>query len=171
MANDTENLHWKKPFFTIWIGQAFSILGSQFVQFALIWYLTRTTHSATVLAMATLVGMLPQIIFGPVAGALVDRWSRRKVMLIADSSIAVATIVLAILFTLNIIAVWHIYVLMFLRSLGGAFHFPAMTASTTLMVPEKQFSRIAGMNQTLDRCTPNWGYARGNTTHAGNISD
>jgi DHA3 family macrolide efflux protein-like MFS transporter len=53
------------------------------------------------------------------------------------------------LFALHIIQVWHIFVLMFVRSLGGAFHHPAMTSSTSLMVPREQLARIAGMNQTL----------------------
>ena len=83
---------WKAPFFTIWGGQAFSLLGSQLVQFALIWYLTIKTGSATVLATASLVGMLPNVILGPFIGTLVDRWNRRKIMLFADSLIALATI-------------------------------------------------------------------------------
>ena len=66
---------WAPRFFTIWIGQAFSLLGSMLVQFALVWWLTQTTGSATVLATATLVAVLPGIFIGPVAGALVDRFS------------------------------------------------------------------------------------------------
>ena len=62
-----------RPFFIIWLGQAFSRLGSQIVQFALIWYLTNTTGSATVLAIASMVGLLPQVILGPLAVTLVDR--------------------------------------------------------------------------------------------------
>lgn len=50
---------WKVPFFTIWTGQAFSLFGSQLVQFALVWWLTQQTGSATVLATATLVAILP----------------------------------------------------------------------------------------------------------------
>ena len=68
---------WKAPFFTIWGGQALSILGSQLVQFALIWHLTVRTGSATVLAIASLVGLLPQVVLGPLVGILVDRWNRR----------------------------------------------------------------------------------------------
>lgn len=70
--------NWKTPFFSIWIGQMVSLVGSQIVQFALVWWLTEQTGSATVLAMATLVAMLPMIVFGPFAGALVDRCQRRR---------------------------------------------------------------------------------------------
>lgn len=53
------SVHWKRPFFTVWTGQQFSLIGSQLVQFALVWWLTKTTGSATVLATATLVAILP----------------------------------------------------------------------------------------------------------------
>jgi len=141
--------NWKPKFFTIWSGQALSLVGSSLVQFALVWYLTRETGSATILASATLVALLPQVVLGPFVGTLVDRWNRRVIMIVADTSIALATAVLMALFALNVIQVWHIFVLMFVRSLGGAFHHPAMTSSTSLMVPREQLARIAGMNQTL----------------------
>ncbi len=141
--------NWAARFFTIWGGQAFSLFGSALVQFALVWYLTQKSGSATVLAMASLAAMLPQIVIGPFAGALVDRWNRRLVMILADSGIALATLALIGLFATGRIQVWHIYALMFLRGTGGAFHWPAMQASTSLMVPEKHLSRIAGANQTL----------------------
>jgi DHA3 family macrolide efflux protein-like MFS transporter len=137
------------PFFVVWSGQAISILGSNLVQFALIWYLTETTGSATVLAIASLVGLAPQIVLGPFAGALVDRWNRRLVMIFADAGIALATVVLAVLFAFDAVAFWHVYILMFIRSLGSILHFAAMSASTSLMVPEKHLTRISGLNQTL----------------------
>ncbi len=141
--------HWAVRFFTIWTGQAFSLFGSALVQFALIWWLTQKTGSAVTLTMATLVGMLPQVFLGPFAGALVDRWDRRIIMIVADGSIALATLGLAALFATGQIQIWHVYLALALRSLGGAFHFPAMSASTPLMVPEKHLTRISGMNQTL----------------------
>lgn len=140
---------WKPKFFTIFAGQALSLFGSSLVQFALVWYLTRQTGSATILATATLVAMLPQILLGPFVGALVDRWNRRVVMIVADGLIALATLGLAGLFWAGLAQVWHIYVILLIRSLGGAFHWPAMSASTALMVPKDQLARVAGMQQTL----------------------
>jgi DHA3 family macrolide efflux protein-like MFS transporter len=146
-----ENItHWKPRFFTIWTGQAFSLFGSSLVQFALIWWLTVTTGSATVLATAALIGMLPQIVLSPFAGVVVDRASRRLVMLVADSLTALFTLVLVYLFAIGQAQVWHVYAIMFIRSATGAFHFPAMQASTTLMVPERHLSRVAGMNSALN---------------------
>lgn len=149
IADNQPAQKWAAPFFTIWTGQAISLLGSQMVQFALIWWLTKTTESAIVLTTATLVGMLPSVVLGPFVGALVDRWNRRRILLIADSSIALVTLALAYLFLMGWAQVWMVYVALFLRALGGGFHGPAMTASTSLMVPDEQLTRIQGINQSL----------------------
>jgi len=141
--------NWAPRFFTVWGGQAFSLFGSQLVQFALVWWLTKETGSATVLATATLVALLPQVILGPFVGALVDRWNRQVIMIVADTSIALATLLLFYLFVSGQVQTWHVFALMAVRSLGGAFHIPAMTASTSLMVPKEHLARIAGANQTL----------------------
>jgi DHA3 family macrolide efflux protein-like MFS transporter len=140
---------WAPRFFTIWGGQALSLLGSMLVQFALVWWLTQTTGSATVLATASLVAILPQVFIGPFAGTLVDRWNRRAIMIAADSLIALATLGLIFLFAAGRMQVWHVYTIMFFRSSVGAFQWPAMQASTSLMVPEKHLARVAGVNQTL----------------------
>lgn len=137
------------PFLTMWGGQTVSLIGSHIAQFALVWWLTELTGSATVLATATLVAMLPQVLLGPIAGAYVDRWNRRLVMIVADSVIALVALGLAYLFWQDVIQIWHVYIVMFIRSIGGSFHWPAMQASTTLMVPEKHLTRVAGFNQTL----------------------
>lgn len=138
-----------RPFLVIWSGQAFSLLGSQLVHFALVWWLTETSGSATTLAFGTMMGVLPMILLGPFAGALVDRWNRRGVMLVADAGIALATVVLAVLYMVEIAQVWQVYALMLIRATGGVFHSTAMRASTTLLVPEERLSRVAGLNQTL----------------------
>jgi DHA3 family macrolide efflux protein-like MFS transporter len=141
---------WQIPFFTIWAGQAFSLLGSMLVQFALVWWLTVTTGSATILAMASLVAILPGVVLGPFIGALVDRWNRRVVLIVADSVVAVATVLLAAVYWAGAMQPWHVYVVMFVRSIAGNFHWTAMQASTSLMVPREHLSRVAGLNQTLN---------------------
>lgn len=140
---------WKRPFFIIWGGQVFSLLGSRLVQFTLIWFLTVQTGSASVLATATLIGMLPELLLGPVIGTLIDRWNRRRIMLVADSVVALATLALAGLFAAGVAEIWHIYAAMLVRSLGGAFHHNSMAASTSLMVPREHLGRIQGLNQML----------------------
>jgi DHA3 family macrolide efflux protein-like MFS transporter len=142
-----------RPFFIIWTGQAISIFGSELVQFALIWYLTVQSRSAIVLALATLIQMLPRTVLGPFVGVWIDRWNRRYLMQIADALTASVTIVLAALFHLGMVQIWHIYVLLFATALGQTMHSSAFTASTTLMVPANQLTRIGGLNQVLAGAT------------------
>ena len=151
MQSEVPSIHknWAKKYYLIFTGQAFSILGSGLVQFALVWYLTQETGSATVLATATLAALLPETLLGPLAGALVDRINRRLVMILADAGVALATIALAILFATGVIQVWHIYAALILRSIGGIFHFSAMNASTAMLVPSDQLQRVSGINQTM----------------------
>lgn len=144
------SFRWLQVFIPVWAGQVFSLLGSGLVHFALIWWMTEKTGSAAVLASASLVGLLPQVFLSPFAGALVDRWNRRWVMVAADGMVALATVGLVILFASGQVQLWHVYVALFIRSLGGAFHWPAMQASTSLMVPKEHLSRIAGANQALN---------------------
>ncbi len=134
-----ENRSWRRPFFTFWTAQALSLLGSAMVQFALVWWLTFTTNSATVLALATAVAMIPQIVVGPFAGTLVDRWNRRRVMIAADALVALFIAGLAILFVTGQMQVWHVYLVMFLRAVAQSFHWPATQASTSLMVPRSSW--------------------------------
>lgn len=143
------------PFLIIWTGQVFSLLGSEIVQFALIWYLTLKAQqsaggSATVLLLATAFQMLPTVLLGPFVGALIDRWNRRLTMIGADGLVAVSTLVLIALFALNKVEIWHIYAIMLIRALGQTFHRPAMQATTPLMVPDKHLTRIGGLNQMLN---------------------
>ncbi len=145
-----EPTHWQRRFFTIWSGQAVSMLGSNIVQFAIIWYLTKQTGSATVLAIASLFGVLPGIILSPFAGALVDRSNRRIVMIIADAIIGLTRLAGVFLFATGNIQIWHIYLMSLVGSAASSFQHPAMAASTALMVPKRHLARVAGMNQTLN---------------------
>lgn len=148
--SDSKKRGWRLPFLLVWGGQAFSLIGSALVQFALIWWITIETGSPAALATATAVGFIPTIFLGPLAGPLVDRWSRKWVLVISDGLIAFFTAALGLLFWLGLAEIWHVYVIMFLRSLGDAFQKPAMMATTPLMVPKAHLTRVAGMNRTLE---------------------
>jgi MFS transporter, DHA3 family, macrolide efflux protein len=119
------------------------------VEFALAWYLTKTTGQATVLATALLVALLPPIVLGPFIGPLIDRWDRKKIMMISDGAIALMTVGLVILFYTNTIQIWHLYVAMVGRSIGQTFQGPAMQAAVANIVPEKHLTRAAGLTQML----------------------
>src|SRR5690606_4426855 len=141
--------HWFKTYMYIWTGQFISLLSSSAVNFAVIIWLSLEYKSAEVLAFSAIAGLLPQALIGPFAGVYIDRWDRKKVMIFADAFIAVCT--LAMTFTLrdgntNLI---FIYLLLGCRSIGSAFHAPAMQAIAPLIVPEKELLRVSGINQVL----------------------
>src|SRR5688500_18747058 len=100
------NNNWARRFFTLWTGQALSLLGSQLVQFAIIWYLTEKTQSATTLAFAAMMGLLPQVLLSPFIGTWVDRGNRRLILIAADATVAIATLILARLFAFDLVQVW-----------------------------------------------------------------
>ncbi len=119
------------------------------MEFALAWYLTKSTGSATVLSTALMVALVPPIILGPFIGPLIDRWDRRKIMIFSDLAITLMTIGLMILFAIGTLQIWHIYVAMVGRAIGQTFQQPALQAAVANIVPEKHLSRAAGLNLTL----------------------
>src|SRR5215212_7228298 len=145
----TLNQNWAARFFTLWIGQALSLLGSQLVQFAIIWYLTQKTSSATTLALASMMGLLPQVLLSPFIGTWVDRGNRRLILIASDATVAVATLVLAVLFASGFVQVWHVYLALFIRAVAGGFHQSAFGASVVLLVPKEHLARVQGFNQAL----------------------
>jgi DHA3 family macrolide efflux protein-like MFS transporter len=141
--------NWVINFIPVWIAQLVSFLGSMLAQYAIIWWLTLDSGSAAVMATSTLFGLLPGVLLGPLAGTLVDRFNRKWIMIISDFVIALMVVILIVLFRMEKVEYWHIYVLMAIRSLGGAFHGSALNASISLMVPEKHLTRVSGINQSL----------------------
>ena len=141
--------NWQPRFWSIWIGQALSLIGSSLTQFVLLWWITSTTNSASALAIAGVMALLPQALLGPLGGTLADRLPRRLIMIVSDSITALCMIVLVLLFSSNTVQIWHIYVLMFIRSSMQAFQSPAASASTANLVPNSWLPRVAGLNQSL----------------------
>lgn len=142
--------NWKRVFAIIWTGQFLSILTSSIVNFAIVLWLSLETGSAEVLAFATMAALLPQSVLGLFTGIFIDRWKRKRVMIMADSFIAFCTLILAVLFYFDLAKISHIYVLLALRSVGSAFHMPAMQASVPLLAPKSELMRIAGINQVIE---------------------
>ncbi|AIQ55445.1 MFS transporter [Paenibacillus sp. FSL R7-0331] len=143
------HMHWKRTFAFIFSGQIFSILTSSMVQFSIIWHLTETTGSASVLMVAGLVGFLPQAILGPFIGVLLDRWNRKLTMIISDSLIAVTSLALGAYYLWGDPGLWVVYVVLFIRSVASSFHAPSFQAAVPLIAPEDQLTRVAGWQQMV----------------------
>lgn len=142
--------HWKKNFFTIWVGQAFSQFSSSVLQFAIVWYLTDHTGSALVLSAAMLMGFLPQGILGPLIGVFIDRYRRKKIMIISDLVISLASLAMVLAGWMGFLSTGFILVILLIRSIGAAFHTPCLQAVTPQIVPEDQLTRCAGYSQSLE---------------------
>lgn len=140
---------WKLPFYSMWGGQKLSLLGSMLVSFGLIWFLTEKYQSATVLSMASMAGLLPRVLLSPFIGPFIDRWDRKKTMIVADATVALVTLVLSFLFFFDVVEIWHIYLALFLRSAFGAFHHLASYSTTPLMVPKEKLTNISGLDQSF----------------------
>lgn len=141
--------NWKKSFYIMWSGQAVSILTSSILQMALIWHLTAATQSALVLSMASLAGFLPSAMLGMAAGTLVDRMNRKAIMIGADLFIAAVSLILAVSALYSELPVWLVLSVLAVRSIGTAFHTPAISAVTPLMVPPEELTKCAGYTQSL----------------------
>ena len=143
-------MNWKKTFAIIWTGQLFSILTSTTINFAIIIWLSIETGSASVLALASVFALLPQSVIGLFSGVIIDYVNKKKIMILADVFIALCTLVLAAMFYYGGGSIWQIYLLLALRSIGSAFHAPALQAAIPVLAPEDQLMRISGINQSLN---------------------
>ena len=125
------------------------MLTSSILQMALIWYLTAQTGSALVLSLASMAGFLPSAILGMVAGTLVDRVSRKTAMIGADLFIAAVSLVLVLASAGGELPISLVLAVLAVRSMGTAFHTPAISAATPLIVPAEELTRCSGYTQSL----------------------
>lgn len=142
-------MNWKRTFAIIWAGQFFSALSSSIVGMAVVFWLSIETKSAAVLAYGMVAALLPHLVLGLFTGVYIDRWNRKLVMIIADMFIAACTAAMCVMFYFGKVEIWQIYLLTAMRSVGSAFHSPAMQASVPLLAPENELMRVSGFNQII----------------------
>jgi DHA3 family macrolide efflux protein-like MFS transporter len=135
-------------FALIWLGQFISLVGSGLTYFALPVLTYQRTGSATQVSLIYAFAALPSVFVSPFAGALVDRWPRRRVMILSDSVAALSTLVFAWALVTGQFEVWQIYVLAAVNSACSAFQGPAYNAAIPSLVPKEHLGRVNGMVQT-----------------------
>lgn len=138
-----------RGFTLIWVGQAASYLGSAAVAFGLTIFAWQETGQATALALVGFFSFVPTLLVSPFAGVLVDRWSRKRVMLLSDAGSALATLVTLLLYNTGGLEIWHLYLLGTWSGLVGAFQLPAFSAAITTLLPKKHYARANGMRSLL----------------------
>ncbi len=140
--------NWISQLSIILTGQFCSLIGSGIVQFAIIWSISMLqTDSNANTAVALLMGVAPIILFSPFAGVIADKFNRKHVMMIADASIATLTFVFFLILNSGQPSLLLIYILLFLRAVGMAFHQPAFDAVMPMITPEKHLGRVAAIVQ------------------------
>ena len=135
-----------KSYMYFWSGQLFSLFGSMVVYFVIIWWITEETQSPVYLAIGSFFFIICQVIFMPIAGVLADRLNKKVIIIVADSLQAVTTLVLLVLFQLNLANVWIVLIFISVRSIFQAFHLPTVNSIIPAMVPKENLSRINGIN-------------------------
>lgn len=142
--------NWQRKFVFLGIGQAVSILTSSILQMAIVWYLTERTGSPAVITLSTLSGYLPRAVLGMFTGAFIDRYDRKKIIILSDLGIALAALSLAAVALWTEIPIWLIFLILCIRSVGTAFHTPSLNAIIPSIVPKDQLARCAGFLQGFE---------------------
>jgi DHA3 family macrolide efflux protein-like MFS transporter len=140
---------WKKKVTVFLVGQTITTFGSLLVQYALFWHLTLTTKSGVVLALAAVFGFLPQAVVSIFAGVWADRINRKVMIIVSDSTIALATLGLAFLMLSGVDDLWLIFLVMAVRSVGAGIQMPAISALIPQIVPSDKLMRVNGINSSV----------------------
>lgn len=140
---------WRLRFWSIFVGQGISLVGSSITQFMLLWWITDTTGSASALGTAGLAAMLPQALLGPFGGVFADRHNRQLIMMLSDLISAACVLMLIIQFEYCEVRLTHVYTVMAIRSATQAFQMPASMASVAMLVPPEFIPRITGLSQII----------------------
>jgi MFS family permease len=134
-----------RRFVVIWLGQIVSLLGSAMTWFAFTIWAWEKTGKASALANISFFAFLPTVLFTPVAGAFVDRWDRKLVMLISDLATALGTLAILLVYVFGNLQIWHIYVVGILAGFFTAFQYPAYAAAVTTLLSKEDYARAEGL--------------------------
>ncbi|WP_321384896.1 MFS transporter [uncultured Enterococcus sp.] len=144
--------NWKRNIAYLLSSQAISMIGTMLVQYAIIWHVTLSTNSGTMIGLMSCVGLLPMVLVMPFAGTLADHYNRKWLALISDGCVAIASLGMAILLTFNTSLENNIVLLLgvtLIRSVGQGFQTPAISSIIPQITQEKYLVRVNGIDQTI----------------------
>lgn len=136
-----------KSFYLLVISQTLSLIGSRMTSIGVGIYLFKTTGATTPLLMMSFFNELPGMLFNSFAGVWVDRWDRRKVMLLADLGQAVASVFLIVSFVSGQFQLWQLYLIVFIQGIFSIFQGPAESAAVTMLVPDEHRDRANALRE------------------------
>lgn len=129
----------------LWFGQTISLIGTSMSSFALMIWVWKATGQATSTVLAGVSGLVPSILVGLVAGVLIDRWDRKRVMMFSDLAAGLSTVMIFVLYSSGQLQIWHLYVTAAIDGAVGTFQYLAYSASITLMLPKEHYARASGL--------------------------
>ena len=132
-------------FFIIWIGQVISILATSMSSFALSLWIIQQSDSVTVYGLSRVAYVTPILLFSPIAGVIIDRYSRKWIMILSDMLAALATIFILVFALQGDLQVWHIIIATIFQGIGTAFQGPAYSAAISTMIPKQYNGKINGL--------------------------
>lgn len=141
--------NWKRNITLFLASQTVTLFGSSLVQYAIMWHITLTTQSGVMMMISIICGFLPTFFLSPFAGVWADRYNRKTLIILADSLIAVATLVLAILFLSGYNALWLLFAASAVRAFGSGLQAPAVRAFFPQIVPVENLTRVNAVNSTI----------------------
>lgn len=144
--------NWKRNIAYLLTSQAISMIGTMLVQYAIIWHVTLSTKSGTMIGLMSCIGLLPMVLVMPFAGALADHYNRKTMAIISDGCVALASLITAIILFANTSMENSVFLLLtvtFIRSVGQGFQTPAISSIIPQITPKKQLVRVNGMDQTI----------------------
>lgn len=140
---------WKKRTLFFLISQNISLFGSMLVQYAIMWHITLTTQSGVMMTISILCGFIPTLFISPFAGVWADRLNRKRIIIISDALIAAATLAIAISFAIGFNAIWQLFLVLAIRSLGTGVQTPAVSALLPQIVPADQLTKVNGIQNSV----------------------
>lgn len=139
-----------RDFYILWSTQSLSQLGSAITAFALTLWLYEKTGSALSTAALRICTYAPYVVMSIFAGALSDKFDKKKTMLVCDLLAALSTIVVFILYKLDMLSVWHLYLINAVSGLMNTVQQPASEVAYTMVVPKEYYQKTGGL-QSLSR--------------------
>ncbi|CAG0934561.1 nonribosomal peptide synthetase DhbF [Thermoflexales bacterium] len=136
-----------RTFLIVALGQFVSLIGSGLTGFALGVWVYQQTGSVSAFALISVCSMLPGILVSPIAGAVADRYDRRLIMIVSDTTAASATLATVLLLATHSLQIWHIYLITSVSSIANAFQRPAYAAAIAQLVPKQHLGRANGLTQ------------------------
>jgi len=136
-----------RSFLLVWRGQTASLVGSSLTSFALGVAVFQGSGSVSAFAFIGLFAVLPRVLLSPISGVLVDRWDRRRIMILSDAGAGTCTLILAAILPVGRLELWHVYTLTGLSSAFASIQWPAYMASVSLLIRKEALGNANGLIQ------------------------